>query len=147
MAYKGLFSAKNPHKYKGNPSNIVYRSRWELMIMQKLDEHPDVLEWGSEELAIPYRSPLDNRIHRYFPDFVVKRRGKDGKVSTLMIEVKPYNQTIPPKVQQGKPTRRYLTEVSTWGINSSKWKAAEAYCADRGWQFIKITEKDLGLTF
>ena len=117
------------------------------MIMQKLDTHPDVLEWGSEELAIPYRSPLDNRIHRYFPDFIVKQRNKEGIVETIMIEVKPYKQTLPPQVQQGKPTKRYLNEVATWGINSSKWKAAEAYCADRGWRFIKITEKELCLTF
>lgn len=115
--------------------------------MQKLDNHPDVLEWSSEEVAIPYRSPLDNRIHRYFPDFIVKRRGRDNKIETLMVEVKPHKQTMPPKVQQGKPTRRYLNEVATWGINSSKWKAAEAYCADRGWKFIKITENELGLTF
>lgn len=147
MAYKGLFRANNPHKYKGNAQNIIYRSRWELMIMQKLDTHPDVLEWSSEEIAIPYRSPLDNRIHRYFPDFIVKQRNKQGIVETIMIEVKPYKQTLPPQVQQGKPTKRYLNEVATWGINSSKWKAAEAYCADRGWRFIKITEKELGLTF
>lgn len=147
MAYKGLFRANNPHKYKGNAQNIIYRSRWELMIMQKLDTHPDVLEWSSEELAIPYRSPLDNRIHRYFPDFIVKQRNKEGIVETIMIEVKPYKQTLPPQVQQGKPTKRYLTEVATWGVNSAKWKAAEAYCADRGWRFIKITEKELKLTF
>lgn len=147
MAYKGLFRANNPHKYKGDPSNIIYRSRWELMLMQKFDSHPDVLEWSSEELAIPYRSPLDNRVHRYFPDFVVKRKGIDGKIETIMVEVKPYKQTMPPQVQQGKPTKRYLNEVATWGINSSKWKAAEAYCQDRGWKFIKITEKELGLTF
>lgn len=147
MAYKGLFRANNPHKYKGNAQNIIYRSRWELMIMQKLDTHPDVLEWSSEEIAIPYRSPLDNRVHRYFPDFIVKQRNKEGIVETIMIEVKPYKQTLPPQVQQGKPTKRYLTEVATWGVNSAKWKAAEAYCADRGWRFIKITEKELKLTF
>lgn len=147
MAYKGVFKARNPNKYKGDPTNIIYRSRWELMLMQKFDEHPDVLEWSSEELAIPYRSPIDGRVHRYFPDFIIKRKGADGKVKTIMIEVKPYNQTIPPKVQSGKPNKRYLNEVATWGINSAKWKSAEAYCINKGWDFIKITENELGLTF
>lgn len=147
MAYKGPFKPRNPQKYKGDPTNIIYRSRWELMVMQKLDSHPDVLEWSSEEIIIPYISPIDNRRHRYFPDFFVKRRGRNGIVECLLIEVKPYAQTKQPAVQKGKPTKRYLNEVYTWGINSAKWKYAEAYCKERGWKFIKITEKDLGLTF
>lgn len=147
MAYKGPFRPKNPEKYKGDPTNIVYRSRWELIVMQKLDAHPDVLEWSSEEINIRYRSPLDNRIHRYFPDFYMKRRGQDGKIESFLIEVKPKAQTKPPKVQNGKPTKRYINEVATWGINSAKWAAAEEFCKDRGWTFMKITEDDLGLTF
>lgn len=147
MAYKGVFRPKNPKKYKGDPTNIIYRSRWELMLMQKFDSHPDVLEWSSEEIIIPYRSPIDNRIHRYFPDFHVKMRNRQGVIENVLIEVKPYAQTKPPAVQQGKPTRRYLNEVQTWGINSSKWKMAEEYCKDKGWKFQIITEKDLGLTF
>lgn len=147
MAYKGVFRPKNPKKYKGDPTNIIYRSRWELMLMQKFDSHPDVLEWSSEEIIIPYRSPIDNRIHRYFPDFHVKMRNRQGVIENVLIEVKPYAQTKPPAVQQGKPTRRYLNEVQTWGINSSKWKMAEEYCKDRGWKFQIITERELGLTF
>lgn len=146
MAYKGSFKPNNPQKYKGNPSNIIYRSRWELMLMQKFDSHPDVLEWSSEEIIIPYISPMDNKIHRYFPDFYIKRKGIDGLVESILIEVKPFNQTKPPKILE-KPNRRYLQEVSQWGINSSKWKYAEAYCKDRGWKFIIITEKDLDLKF
>lgn len=147
MAYKGIFRPKNTQKYKGDPTNIVYRSRWELMVMQKLDSHPDVLEWSSEEINIRYRSPLDNRIHRYFPDFYMKRKGQDGKIESFLIEVKPKAQTKPPKVQNGKPTKRYINEVATWGINSAKWAAAEEFCKDRGWTFMKITEADLGLNF
>lgn len=146
MAYKGKFRPNNPDKYKGDPANIVYRSRWELMVMQKLDSHPDVLEWGSEEIVIPYRSPIDGRVHRYFPDFYMKRRGVDGKIESVLIEVKPYAQTRPPVVQN-KPTRRYINEVATWGVNSAKWKMAEEYCRDRGWKFIIMTEKELGLKF
>lgn len=146
MAYKGVFRPNNPAKYKGNPGNIVYRSRWELMLMQKFDNHPDVLEWSSEEVAIPYRSPIDGRIHRYFPDFIIRRKDTTGKIATIMIEVKPHAQTIAPKVQSGKkPTKRYINEVSTYGINTSKWKMAEEYCKDRGWQFMIMTEYELGL--
>ena len=147
MAYKGIFRPKNPKKYKGDPSNIVYRSRWELLLMTRLDAHPDVLEWSSEEMCIPYRSPIDNRIHRYFPDFIVKKKNaSDGKIETVMIEVKPKAQTKPPAVQQ-KPTRRYINEVHTWGINSAKWKAAEEYCKDRGWKFQIFHEDHLGIKF
>lgn len=146
MAYKGPFRPRNPEKYKGDPTGIIYRSRWELMVMQKLDAHPDVLEWSSEEINIKYRSPLDNRIHRYFPDFYMKRRSTSGTIESFIIEVKPKAQTKPPKVQN-KPTKRYINEVATWGINSAKWAAAEEFCKDRGWSFMKITEDELGLNF
>ncbi len=147
MAYKGVFRPKNPKKYKGDPSNIIYRSRWELLLMSRLDAHPDVLEWSSEEIVIPYRSPIDGRVHRYFVDFYVKKRNaSDGKIETVLIEVKPKAQTKPPAVQQ-KPTRRYINEVQTWGINSAKWNAAENYCKDRGWKFQIFTEDHLGLKF
>jgi len=148
MAYKGVFRARNPKKYKGNPSNIIYRSRWELKLMMKLDEHPDVLEWSSEEIVIPYRSPIDGRMHRYFPDFFVKQRNRDGIVECLIIEVKPYAQTQQPMLMEtknNKPTRRYINEVMTWGINSAKWKAAEEYCKDRQWKFVIMTERELGI--
>lgn len=149
MAYKGTFKPRNPAKYKGDPTNIIYRSRWELMVMQKLDSHPDVIEWSSEEVVIRYRSPIDNRIHRYFVDFYVKQRNKYGETEVNLIEVKPFKQTQPPAVMEGKgkPTRRYLNEVMTWGVNSAKWKAAREFCADRGWNFVIITEKELGLNF
>jgi len=146
MAYKGKFKPRNPNKYKGDPTNIVYRSRWELVVMSKLDEHPDVLEWSSEEIIIPYRSPIDGKVHRYFPDFFMKRKGIDGKIDSFLIEVKPKKETVPPKVQS-KPTKRYISEVATWGVNSAKWKMAEEYCKDRKWNFMILTEDDLGLEF
>jgi hypothetical protein len=146
MAYKGYFRPKNPDKYKGNPTNIIYRSRWELKLMSNLDEHPDVIQWSSEEFCIPYRSPVDGRIHRYFPDFWVKKRNPDGSFESIVIEVKPAAQCVPPK-QQEKPTRRYINEVYTWGINSAKWKAAQEFCADRKWKFTIFTEKELGIRF
>jgi len=112
-----------------------------------LDSHPGLLQWGSEELIIPYRSPIDGRIHRYFPDFTVKKKAPDGKIETVVVEIKPKAQTAPPKVQSGKPNKRYINEVATWGINSSKWEAATNYCKDRGWKFEILTEIELGITF
>ena len=143
-SYQGYFKPKNPQKYKGDPTNIVYRSSWELKLMTYLDLHKDVVTWGSEELFIPYRSPIDNKIHRYFPDFIVTKINKEGKKETALIEVKPAAQTKPPKKQE-KVTRKYITEVTTWGINEAKWKAANEYCKDRGWSFHIFTERELGI--
>ena len=147
MAYKGKFQPRNPQKYLGDPTNIIYRSGWELKFMGWLDNHPGVVQWGSEELIIPYRSPIDGRIHRYFPDFTVKKKTPEGKIETVIVEIKPKAQCAPPKVQSGKPNKRYITEVQTWGINSSKWEAAINYCKDRGWKFEILTEIELGITF
>lgn len=146
MSYKGFFRPKNPAKYKGDPTNIVYRSSWEVKLMSYLDAHPDVLQWASEELIIPYRSPLDERIHRYFPDFWVKKKLPDGNLEVLVIEVKPAKQTVEP-VPSKKITKQYLREVATWAVNQAKWKAATTYCEDRNWKFVKMTEHDLGIKF
>jgi len=146
MSYKGYFKPKNPQKYRGNPTNIIYRSRWELKLMSHLDDHPDVVEWSSEEFFIPYRSPVDGKIHRYFPDFYVKKINREGLVETAIIEVKPLAQTMEPK-KQPKPSRKYITEVMTYGVNQAKWKAAREFCADRRWTFHIFTEKELGINF
>jgi len=145
--YKGFFKPKNPNKYRGNPTNIIYRSRWELLLMQNLDSHPDVISWGSEEIVVPYRSPIDNRMHRYFVDFIVTTLNKQGFKETSLIEVKPAAQTRPPVITESKKSRRYIQEVMTWGVNEAKWKAATAYCEERGWKFKIFTEKELGIKF
>ena len=144
MAYSGRFSPKNPKKYAGDPTKIIFRSLWELRVMKSLDENPNVIEWKSEEIAIPYISPVDNRRHRYFPDFIVKVRRSDGTTHIMMLEVKPKAQTVEPKTQK-KKTKRYITEVMTWGVNSAKWSAAREYCTDKGWEFKLITEDNIGL--
>lgn len=142
--YKGYFKPKNPKKYIGDPTNIIYRSSWELKFMLYIDQHKDIVEWGSEEIVIPYKSPIDNKIHRYFPDFIVKKINKDGKRETVLIEIKPFSQTKPPAKKE-KITKSYITEVKTWGVNEAKWKAANEYCKDRGWSFHIFTEKELGI--
>jgi len=114
--------------------------------MRYLDSSSSVIQWASEWPVIPYRSIVDGRRHRYYPDFWVKKIGADGKKSVVIIEVKPYYQTIEPK-KSNKLTKRYLTEVKTWATNTSKWSAAREYCADRGWDFQILTEKELGISY
>lgn len=143
-AYSGKFVPKNPQKYKGDFNNITYRSSWECRVMNWLDKREDVLSWGSEEVVIPYISPVDGKYHRYFVDFYVQVKKKDDTIQTLLLEVKPYKQTLEP-AKKSRVTKQYINEVVTYGINQSKWKAAEEYCADRGWSFKVLTEYDLGL--
>ena len=134
MAYKGKFKPKFPQKYIGNPTKVIYRSLWERKFMVFCDINKNVLEWGSEEVIIPYRSPVDGKMHRYYVDFIVKTKRDDGVVETSIIEVKPKKQCQPPKVPKRK-TRRFLNEVKQWGVNSAKWEAAEKYSELRGWKF------------
>ncbi len=142
MSYKGWFKPKNPKKYNGDPNNIVYRSSWELRVMKYLDEHPQVIWWASEELSIPYKSPVDQKTHRYFPDFIVKIK-KDNRETTLVLEIKPFKQTQKPV--QKRQTKKFIQEVATFAINQEKWRAADLFCKEHGWQFKLITEKDLGI--
>lgn len=143
MSNKGKFKPKNPQKYKGDANNIIYRSTWEIKVMRYLDENPNALWWGSEELPIPYYSPVDKKKHRYFPDFIAKMRKADGTIMTYIIEVKPEKQTQPPT--QKRKTKTFLQEVITYEINKAKWYAAEEFCKDHGWQFLILTEKHLGI--
>jgi hypothetical protein len=143
MSYKGWFTPKHRSKYKGDSENVVYRSSWELRVMKWLDENPSVIWWASEELIIKYRSPLDQKIHRYFPDFIVRLKQKNGTESTVVIEIKPQKQTVKP-VQKRK-TKRYLQEAATYAVNQEKWRAADLFCKEHGWQFKVLTEKDIGI--
>ena len=104
--------------------------------MRYCDGNDKVIKWSSEEVTIPYRSPIDGKLHRYFPDFWVKT--SQGET---LIEIKPKIQTKPPKQKANK--RRYIREVKTWGVNEAKWKAAEAYCKDQNWNWKILTESDL----
>lgn len=137
---EGFFKARNPAKYRGNPQKIIWRSRWELKYMIYLDSSPEVVEWSSEEIIIPYRSPKDNKIHRYFPDFWVKLN--TGHI--YIVEIKPFYQTVPP-VPKKKKTKSALNEAMTYGVNLAKWAAAEVFCAKKGWQFVKLTEYELNI--
>ena len=141
---KSIYKPSYPKKYKGDPNNIICRSSWERLFCRWCDLNENILEWGSEEFWIPYLSPVDNRIHRYFPDFIIKVKEQTGSIKTYVIEVKPKKQTIPPK-QKSRVTKSYLYEAKTYAVNQSKWKAAKEWCADRLLEFKVITEEELGI--
>ena len=138
--YKGNFKIKNPQKYKGNPTNIIYRSLMELRFMKHCDSNDKILKWSSEEIIIPYKSPIDGRWHRYYPDFWVKTSNGES-----LIEIKPKKQTKPPK-ENPKHRRRFLREVKTYAINEAKWKAAAEACETKGWEWKILTEDTLNNT-
>jgi len=134
-----------PQKYKGDPNNIICRSSWERKFCKWCDLNSNVLSWASEEFSIPYVSPVDRKVHRYFPDYLVKVREQNDKVKTYVVEVKPKKQTLPPKQTTKKRSRTYINEVKTYAVNQAKWKAAEEFCLDNGVKFLLVTEDQLGI--
>ena len=144
MAYKGKYSPSYPRKHKGDPTNIVYRSLWERKFMVYCDLNENILEWGSEEIVMPYRSPVDGRVHRYFPDFYIKVKESTGRIKKMIIEIKPKRQCSPPSKPK-KQTKGYLREAYEYAKNQAKWEAASEWCKDRGYIFKVFTEKELGI--
>ena len=143
MAYSGRYIPTKPEKYKGNPMKIIYRSLWERRLMVYCDQNDKVIEWGSEEINIPYYSPLDGRTHRYFPDFYMKVKQRDGSLKKFIIEVKPKKDLKPPAANPKRRTRKWLKEVQTYAINQAKFKYAKDYCNDHGLEFMILTEDHL----
>lgn len=143
MSIHGRFTPKNPHKYVGDSGNIVFRSAWERTFMEYCDRREEVLRWASEELQIPYFFPNDGKWHRYYPDFLVNVLTKEGQKQTWIVEIKPNRQTRPPKAIAPRSRRVKLYEALEYAKNQAKWRAAEAYCHNKGWKFVILTEKDL----
>lgn len=143
--HQGKFHPKNPEKYTGDVNNIIYRSSWELKFMRYCDRKENILEWGSEEFFIPYYDPTTEKVRRYFPDFYMKVKESDGKISRYIVEVKPKKQTIKPQRTTRKRNKTYINEVLTYEKNMAKWKAALDFCESRLIHFKVITEDDLGL--
>ena len=77
--YKGRFIPNNPKKYVGDVMEIIYRSSYELKFMKWCDLNESVLRWSSEEIVIPYVSPADGLVHRYYVDFYIEVQDKTGK--------------------------------------------------------------------
>ena len=143
-SYKGKYSPKRPEKYKGDPMMCFYRSSWERRMMTFCDENSSVLEWSSEEVVIPYISPIDGKRHRYFVDFWMKLKLPDGKEEICLIEIKPKRQTQKPENPKSKRvSKSKIYEIRNWMINSAKWAAAKDFCEDRGWKFKILTEEHL----
>ena len=145
MSHHGKYFPRHPKKYKGNPTNIVYRSSWEKKFMNWCDLTESVSEWQSEEFFIPYRSPIDGRVHRYFPDFFVKYKDNNGKKRVLVIEVKPKKETKMPTTNPKRRTKSWAYSVRTYAVNQAKWKAAKQFCKDNNYEFKIMTEHELGI--
>ena len=145
MYHKRKFTPINPWKYAGDPSNIIMRSSWETRFAIWCDQNPAVLKWNSEETVVPYVCPTDNKWHRYFIDFRIQVKDKTGSLKTYLVELKPDKQTRPPEIP-GRKTKRFLIEAATYVKNEAKWKAATSFAKDRGWEFIILTEKHLGIS-
>ena len=136
MAIGGKFIPKNPQRYAGNPNNILFRSTWELRVMQFFDTSPSVIKWASEEVKIPYVSPLDKLVHNYYPDFIVIYTDKDGKIQKDVVEVKPLSESIAERAKSDQDKARLL-------VNDAKWKFAAQWAHARGMNFRVITEKSI----
>lgn len=154
MAWRGKFKPKNPDKYKGDATNVVFRSSLELKVMSKLDSSPNIIWWASEEIAIPYIDPTKKnsqgsygRPRRYFPDLLYCRKNPDGTQTTVMVEIKPAKEAQPPVHKPGKKRRYIIAEEMTWATNSAKFEAAKAFCKKQGWEFAIMTEKEIGRTY
>ena len=141
---QGKYKPSNPEKYRGDVCNIIYRSSWERKFLYYCDMNKNIIEYSSEEVVIPYRSPVDNKYHRYFVDFYIKYKDANGRIKKSLIEIKPFRQTQEPKVQKRK-TKGYIYEVVEYAKNQAKWKAAEEWCLDRGYEFKVLTENELGI--
>lgn len=141
---KGRYVVKNKDKYIGDINKVTYRSSWEHKVMIELDHNPNVHKWTSEECVIPYISPLDNKQHRYFVDFVVWYKNKEGLVLTTLIEVKPYKETLKPEMKKGKKKENFIREMQTYLVNQAKWAAARRMCESKiNHKFVVMTEKDI----
>jgi len=141
---KSLFKPSNPHKYQGNPNNIICRSSWERRFCMWCDTNESVIQWASEEFSIPYIKPTDGKVHRYYPDFLCKVKQQDGTIKNWIVEVKPKKQCSPP-VQGKRVTKSYVYECTQYAVNEAKWKAAEEFALDNNAIFKIITEEELGL--
>ena len=141
---KSIFKPTNPHKYQGDPNNIICRSTWERHFCRWCDTNPNILRWASEEFSIPYVSPVDGKVHRYFPDALIEYKNKSGQVKKSLIEIKPERQTRAPE-RRPKVTKSYIFECKTWEVNQAKWKAAQEFALDNGIEFKILTENELGI--
>ena len=134
---QGVYKIVNYSKYMSTKPPI-FRSSWEYTVMYLFDKNDFVRRWGSEVVEIPYCSPIDGNVHRYFADFYVEFVDKHGQYKKWVIEVKPVDKMYPPK--QTKKTKTWAYQMNEYMINQAKWKAAEVYCKNKGFEFQIFTE-------
>lgn len=137
------FIPENPHKYVGDVNDIVMRSSWEIKFARYCDTNDSIVKWNSEGIEVPYWSSSDNKMRKYHVDFVIEMINTEGVKQTLMVEIKPYAQTIPPKKTRGKREISFLNECKTYAVNIDKWTHAARFAKERGWMFIVMTEEQL----
>lgn len=141
--HKGIFKPSFPKKYIGDVNRIIYRSSWERKFMRYCDTNESIIKWSSEEIAIRYFNPVKKRVARYFPDFYIECIDKQNNKKKTLIEIKPFKETKPPK--PGRRTKNQLIREALFVQNKAKWRAAEEFCLDNGWEWQVITEKELGI--
>lgn len=140
---QGIYRPKNKEKWVGD--QIVYRSSWELHFFLWADTNPNVSKIASEEFFIPYFYEIDGKTHRYFPDCLIEYKDIHGNIKTVLVEIKPYAETMQPKKTGKKSDKTFLNEVLTYEKNKAKWNAAKKWCQDKGLSFMILTEYELGL--
>lgn len=142
------FIPKNPQKYIGDVDKIIMRSTWERKFAIWCDLNPSVIAWNSEGIPIPYFHKVNGKIHNYYVDFFVKLTTKNGEIKKLAVEVKPKCETEPPKVPKRKTQKsqqNYLTECLNYQRNKDKWESAQEWCKKNGFEFVILTEYELGI--
>jgi hypothetical protein len=139
---QGIFNPRHPEKYRGSLP-IYYRSNMELNALRMLDNNPNVLTYGSESVIIPYTSPLDGRLHRYFVDLVAALKDKTGIIKKLLIEVKPSKMLLPPVFSNRKSVNTLLYENKQYALNMAKFDAAKQWCKKHNYIFIILTEREI----
>ena len=134
------------NKYRGRDIPR-YLSSWELKLFRFCDLNPDVIEWGSENIIIPYLNPIDNRMHNYIVDAYVKLKTKQG-VKKFLVEVKPYKQTSKPPLRNTKTNKipkSLVYEQLNYIKNTAKWEAAKKWCEKHNMEFTLLTEHQLNI--
>ena len=143
---QGYFKPKNPHKYKGDPTQVIYRSGWEFKFFKFCDEHSMVIEYASEPIGIDYWNPISRKQSKYWIDGYMKTKNKQGTEREWLIEVKPNKYILPPsppKRMTDKQTLSYVSHAKAYVINTEKFKAARAYAKAHNMKFGIITENFL----
>lgn len=143
---QGVYNLINPKKYLGQPENIYFRSSWEYKLYFYMDNEPRVLKWNVEGTTIPYEMMVNDKwtTMRYHPDVYCEIQKTDGTITKNLIEIKPYNETIPPEYPKrvtAKSLETHEYRMKMFLKNMNKWKAAKVYCDKRGIDFHIMTEK------